>query len=81
MTNAEFVPPKPKEFDNTVLTSVSTVFAARFKCSENSSGFSKLMFGATKLCFIIMMLYTISEAPAIQHSCPVIDFVLLMRAR
>ena len=55
MTNAEFVPPNPKELLSTVFISVSMVCVAKFKGSENSSGFSKLIFGATKWCCIIKM--------------------------
>ena len=80
MTRAELVPPNPNELLNTVPTSVSTLLAARLRPSAHSSGFSKLMFGATKLFCIISTEYTASLAPAIQHSWPVIDLVLLMRA-
>ena len=80
MTNAELVPPNPKLLLNTVLISVSTVLAAILSFSEYSSGFSKFTLGATKLFCIIKVEYTISDAPAIQHSCPVIPLVEEIKA-
>ena len=49
-----YVPPKPKELLRTTFTSVSTVLAAIFSFAECSSGFSKLILGATKLFCIII---------------------------
>lgn len=73
----EFVPPNPKEFDKNKLIFLSTAVGLMFSLAENSSGFSKLMLGATKFSFIMIIEYTISLAPAIQHSWPVIDLVEL----
>src|SRR5690606_967737 len=75
--NVEFVPPNPKEFDKNTSIFLSKVCLMRFNLAASPSGFSKLIFGATKECCIINMEYTISLAPAIQHSCPVMDLVEL----
>src|ERR1700749_5086456 len=75
----ELVPPNPKEFDRKVSISFMTVLVAMLSLAEYSSGFSKLMFGAINEFCIISMEYTISLAPAIQHSCPVIDLVELTK--
>src|ERR1700754_5105502 len=77
----ELVPPNPKELDKNIFISFSTVSVARFNLAEYSSGFSKLILGATKEFSIISIEYTISLAPAIQHSWPVIDLVELTSGR
>lgn len=68
ITSAELVPPNPNEFERMYFSSRSVVSFAMLSRAESSSGFSKFIFGATKLFCIIMMEYTISDAPAIQHS-------------
>ena len=77
MISDELVPPNPNEFDKNTTISFSTVFFAIFNLAESSSGFSKFILGATNEFCIIKTEYTISLAPAIQHSWPVIDFVEL----
>ena len=46
-----------------------------FIFGKSSSNVVKLIFGAINLFCAIKTVYTASLAPAIQHSCPVIDFV------
>src|SRR6187200_1976398 len=77
MISEELVPPKPNELDKNTIISFSIVLFAIFNFAESSSGFSKFMLGATNEFCIINTEYTISLAPAIQHSWPVIDFVEL----
>src|SRR5688572_22334762 len=77
MIRLEFVPPKPNEFDKNTSIFLFVAFVMIFRLAECSSGVSKLIFGAMKEFSIIGMEYTISLAPAIQHSCPVMDFVEL----
>ena len=69
------VPPKPNELDSITSNFFDCVEEIIFRFCEYSSGFSKLILGAIKSFFIISTEYTISLAPAIQHSCPVIDLV------
>ena len=79
---ALFVPPKPKLLFNMVLILIPVmVLEGIFKPFAHSSGFSRLMFGATKSFCIIIIEYTVSLAPAIQHSWPVMDFVELIIVR
>src|SRR5690606_11623917 len=77
MINDELVPPNPNELDRNNPKSFFRVSAAILILAECSSGCSKLILGATKPFCIISILYTTSLAPAIQHSCPVIDLVEL----
>ena len=74
---AELVPPKPNELLKKALMDFCCVLLIIFSLALSSSGVSKLMLGAIKSCCIISMLYMSSLAPAIQHSCPVIDLVEL----
>src|SRR5690606_40283769 len=76
-TNAELVPPNPKELDKYISNSCFIVRETKFNSLMSSSGSSKLMLGAMNPCCIISVEYTISDAQAIQHSCRVIDFVQL----
>ena len=76
-TKAELVPPKPKELLKKALIGRSTVSGIIFSLAEASSGVVKLILGAIKLFCIISTEYITSLAPAIQHSCPVIDLVEL----
>ena len=75
---ALLVPPKPKELLSTVCTGVSIRCAASRSVAASGSMSVRLMFGATKPFCIIKIEYTASLEPAIQHSCPVIDFVELI---
>ena len=77
MISALFVPPNPKEFDRNAFIFFEMVLSTMLRCFEYSSGVSKLMFGAIKSCCIISIAYMISLAPAIQHSCPVMELVEL----
>ena len=73
------MPPNPNEFDKNTLIFLSIVSFTKFNLDESSSGDSKLILGAINELFNIINDYTISLAPAIQHSCPVIDFVELTK--
>ena len=73
----ELVPPKPNELERKQLIFCSLVSGIMLILAESSSGFSKLILGAKKLFCIISSEYTISLAPAIQHSWPVMDLVEL----
>lgn len=74
---AEFVPPKPKELDRKARIGCWVVWVMIWSFCESSSRASILMFGAIKSFCIIRIEYTSSLAPAIQHSCPVMDLVEL----
>lgn len=52
-TRAEFVPPKPKEFERNASKEAGVVSRMMFMQAVASSGCSKLMFGAIKPSFII----------------------------
>lgn len=49
----EFVPPNPNEFDRKVSNLNGTHLFVMFSFAEASSGFSKLMVGATNEFFIM----------------------------
>ena len=53
MINALFVPPNPKELDNTTFSFFSTVFGIIFNNLEYSSPSLKLILGAMNEFFII----------------------------
>mgnify|MGYP001689804566 CR=1 FL=1 len=76
-TKAELVPPNPKELERKALIGRSWVWVMIFSFWESSSKRSILILGAIKSCCIIRIEYTSSLAPAIQHSCPVMDLVEL----
>jgi hypothetical protein len=61
--------------DKNVLISKGMVLLVILSLAENSSGSLKLILGATKESLIISREYTISLAPAIHISWPVIDLV------
>src|SRR5690606_18605211 len=73
-TNAELVPPNPKELDKYISNSCFIVRETKFNSLMSSSGSSKLMLGARNPCSVIRVEYTIADAPAIQHLGPVMDF-------
>ena len=81
MIKHEFVPPNPKEFERKRSISFGVVLEIIFSLAVISSGSSKLIFGAINELCIIIKEYTISLAPAIHISWPVMDLVDEMAGR
>src|SRR5690606_22311827 len=77
----EFVPPNPKELERKQSKEWDSLSGTIHIFPECSSGFSKLILGAMNPFSIMIMEYTISLAPAIQHSWPVMDLVELTGTR
>ena len=69
------VPPKPNEFDMTMLTGRSFALCGTKSMSQPSEGLNKLSVGGTILSRMAKTEKTASTAPAAPSKCPIADFV------